>query len=49
MIIDIYYYRFIEKNDEGRGWIVKTPFTTNGHHKRYAHSLEDIICKIAKQ
>ena len=28
---------------------MKTPFTTNGHHKRYAHSLEDIICKIANQ
>jgi hypothetical protein len=49
MIIDIYYDRFIEKNNEGRGWILKTPFTTNGHNKRYAHSLEDIICKIANQ
>ncbi len=49
VVVDIYYDRSIEKNNEGRGWIVKTPFTTNGHNKRYAHSVEDIICKIAKQ
>ena len=28
---------------------MKTPFTTNGHNKRYAYSLEDIINKIANQ
>ena len=28
---------------------MKTPFTTNGHNKRFAYSLEDIINKIANQ
>jgi hypothetical protein len=41
--------RFIKDNDEGRGWIVKTPFSTNGHNKRYANSVEDIIKKITMQ
>ena len=49
IIIDIYYDRFIEKNDEGHGWIVKTPFTTNGHNKRYANSVEGIIKRITMQ
>jgi hypothetical protein len=43
------FIRFIKDNDEGRGWIVKTPFTTNGQNKKYAHSLEEIIKRITQQ
>jgi len=41
--------RFIKDNDEGCGWIMKTPFSCNGHNKKWAYTLEDIIKKIEAQ
>jgi len=41
--------RFIEENDEGCGWIVKTPFSTNSHNKKFAFSLDEIVQKIKIQ
>ena len=45
----LFLFRFIRENDEGCGWIVKTPFSTNSHNKKYAHSLDEIIQKIKIQ
>ena len=42
----LFLFRFIRENDEGCDWIVKTPFSTNSHNKKYAHSLDEIIMRI---
>ena len=36
-------------NDEGWGWVLKTPFSTNSHNKKWANSLDDIMDKIEIQ
>ena len=49
MCLHLFLFRFIGENDEGCGWIVKTPFSTNSHNKKYAHSIDEIIQKIKIQ
>ena len=45
----IYSIRFIKDNDEGCGWIVKTPFSTNSHNKQWAKTLPDLMSRIKSQ
>ena len=45
----LFPFRFIEENDEGCGWIIKTPFSTNSRNKKYARTLDEIIQKIRIQ
>ena len=35
--------RFITANDEGEGWVLKAPFTTNCAYIRFVRSYEDIL------
>jgi len=49
IILSLFSFRFIEDNDEGCGWVVETPFSTNCHNMKYAKSLDEIIQKIKIQ
>jgi hypothetical protein len=41
--LDSLFYRFIENNDEGCGWVLKAPYTTGGFSVRYPKNLEAIF------
>jgi len=57
---DIFYYtenniEFVEylkmsllENNDGSGWVIKAPYTTNSHYIRFAKSVEDVVKIINK-
>lgn len=40
-------YRFLLQNDEGDGWVVKLPYTTNGQFVEYCSSEDDIFAALS--
>ena len=41
-------FHFIETNDEGEGWILKLPFTTNGEGLKFCKSVGEILRGVKK-
>ena len=43
------YNRFLIHNNEGHGWVLKTPFSTNRRHISWPKSYEEVMeCLVAK-